>query len=131
MLQFKILSGKKAGADWCWENSRFPIQVGRANSADLSLDDPGVWEKHFEINLEFPDHLTLKTQPDALVTVNGQKVEQTILRNGDLIEIGSVKMRFGFSPVRQRSLRPREILTWIAFTALCLGQVALIYRLIR
>jgi len=38
-------------------------------------------------------------------------------------------MQFGLSPTRHRSLRLREVLTWIAFALLCLGQVALIYWL--
>ena len=70
-----------------------------------------------------------EVSPDALVSVNGQRIERGLLRNGDIIEMGSVKLRFGLSPTRQRSLRFREIVTWIALTALCLGQVAIIYWL--
>jgi len=63
------------------------------------------------------------------VAVNGQRVQEAVLRNGDLIEAGSVKMRFGLSPAPQHSLRLREGLTWFALAVLCLGQVALIYWL--
>jgi len=129
MVCLKILSGKKAGIEW--SASHLPVQIGRAHSADLSLDEPGVWERHFEINLNFPDGLVLKTQPNALLTINGEKIEQAILRNGDLIEIGALKIRFALSAVRQRSLLARELSTWIALAALCLGQIALIYSLIR
>jgi hypothetical protein len=67
---------------------------------------------------------------EAFVAVNGQRLEQPlVLRNGDVIELGAVKLRFGLSPTRQRSLRFREAVTWIALAALCLGQVALIYWL--
>ena len=48
-----------------------------------------------------------------------------------LIEAGAVKMRFGFEAVRQKSLFSREMATWIALALLSLGQVALIYQLLR
>jgi hypothetical protein len=66
---------------------------------------------------------------DASVIVNGQPVRQTTLRNGDLIEAGSVKLRFGLGPIRQRGLHVRETMIWLGLAALCLGQVALIYWL--
>ena len=40
-------------------------------------------------------------------------------------------MRFGLSATRQRSLRLREALTWLALAGLCFGQVALIYWLLE
>jgi len=42
-----------------------------------------------------------------------------------------VKIRFWLSETRQKGLRLREFLTWAALTALCAGQVALIYALLR
>jgi hypothetical protein len=66
-----------------------------------------------------------------VTVVNGGVVKETPLHEGDLIEAGGVKMRFGFEPVRQKSLLPRELLTWIALGALSLGQIALIYQLLR
>jgi hypothetical protein len=42
-----------------------------------------------------------------------------------------LKIRFSLGPVRQSSMAAREWLTWIALGALCLGQVALVYWLVR
>jgi len=53
------------------------------------------------------------------------------LRNGDVISIGALKIQFALSPVRQSSPRAREWLTWAGLALLCLGQVVLIYRLMR
>jgi hypothetical protein len=97
---------------------------------DLSLDDPGVWQRHFLIDWR-PEGLVLEAEPDALLSVNDSPARQTVLRNGDIITLGALKIRFSFSPVRQSSLAPREWMTWIALGALCLGQVALVYLLIR
>jgi hypothetical protein len=127
VVQFHILTGKKAGTDWVAR--RFPFHVGRSAPDGLTLDDDGVWERHVRIELRLREGVMSEVFPDALVSVNGQRIERTLLRNGDIIEMGSVKLRFGLSPTRQRSLRFRETLTWMALTALCLGQVALIYWL--
>ena len=127
MLQLKIIHGKTAGAEWVAR--RFPVQVGRAPEADLRLEEEGVWDRHLAIHLRPPDGFVLSVLPGAVASVNGQPVQEAILRNGDWIGLGAVKMQFGLSPTRHRSLRFREILTWVAFALLCLGQIALIYWL--
>ncbi|MGZ4988480.1 MAG: FHA domain-containing protein [Limisphaerales bacterium] len=129
MIQLHILSGKKAGATI--SVSQFPFQVGRTPASSFALDDAGVWEQHFTISWPTVQSLMLIANPKAVTLINGAKVNESALREGDLIEAGAVKMRFGFEPVRQKSLMTREILTWIGLAALSLGQVALIYQLLR
>ena len=127
MIQLKILRGKTAGSHWVAR--RFPVQVGRASEADLTLEEDGVWDRHLEIALCPAEGFVLSVQTGALAFINSQPAQRTVLRNGDLIELGAAKIQFGLSPTRPRSLRFREALTWIAFALLCLGQVALIYWL--
>ena len=129
MLQLRVLSGTKAGEEFT--SSRFPVQIGRAPDCHLVLEEPGVWDRHFEILFESTDGLTLKAHSDAWVTINGQQVRQATLRNGDEIILGTLRLRFGLSPVRQRSHRVPEVLTWLALAGLSLGQVFLIYQLSR
>ncbi len=129
MIQLHILSGKKAGATI--SISKLPFAVGRTAVSSLALEDSGVWEQHFTISWPTTQSLVLTANPKAITVVNGAKVNETALREGDLIEAGAVKMRFSFEAVRQKSLMTREILTWIALGALSLGQVALIYQLLR
>lgn len=104
--------------------------VGRAADGDLSLEEPGVWPRHFQITRQGRD-LVCQAEPNALLSVNGVQVDRAVLRNGDVISIGALKIQFALSPVRQSSLRPCEWLTWAALALLCLSQVVLIYRLIR
>ena len=73
----------------------------------------------------------LNANSKATTVVNGEKVKEVPLREGDVIEAGAVKMRFGFEAVRQKSLVTREMLTWIGLAALSLAQIALIYQLLR
>ena len=127
MVQLHILSGKKAGSPWVAR--RFPFWIGRSSGSALALDDAGVWDEHAEISVRPGEGVVLKSSVEASTLLNGDRIQQAILRNGDLIEIGSVKMRFSLSATQQSGLRVREVTTWIALAMICLGQVALIYWL--
>lgn len=127
MLQLNVLTGRKAGTQWVAR--RFPVLVGRSPQAALVLDDPGVWDRHLEIALLDGEGLVLSAGTETFVSVNGQPIERAALRNGDVIELGSVKLRFYLSPTRQAGLGLREVLTWTGLTLFCLGQVALVYWL--
>lgn len=129
MVQLKILSGKKAGTEMVAR--RFPFNVGRAISCELCMDDPGVWDKHFEIKLGPTNDFVLVSDPKTSVFIEGKPFQQTTLRSGEIIEIGLAKILFGLSPTRQKSLTLREWLTWIALAGLCIIQIVIIYQLIR
>jgi len=129
MVRFQILSGKKAGASWAAR--RFPVRVGRSPAADLQLEEPGVWDEHFQVTLNPAAGFVLETAPEALVAANGQPVQHIVLRNGDCIEIGAVKLRFWLDDARQRGLRVREGLVWFLFGLVCASQIALVYWLIQ
>ena len=73
----------------------------------------------------------MKACPDALVTVNHQPAQVVRLRNGDLLEFGSVRMQFWLAETRQRGLRFRECLVWLLIALVSLGQIAVIYWLLR
>ena len=128
MVQLQVFSGKQAATSILAR--RFPFVIGRNSSANLRLDQEGIWDRHLELLLQIPDGFLLKAHPRALTNVNGQPVQQAFLRNGDLIEIGPLKIQFWLSQTRQRGLRTREFLTWFALAALCAGQIILIYGLL-
>ena len=129
MVQLRILSGKKAGT--AWVARRFPVRIGRSSAADLQLEESGVWDQHLQLDFNPAEGIILSAQPNALVTVNGLPVHQTFLRNGDAINIGSLRMQFWLSEIRQAGLRVREGLTWAGIAAISLGQIGLIYWLLR
>lgn len=128
MVQLQILTGRKAGTTVPVTN--LPCQIGRGGSASLTFDDPGVWEKHLELALVGAEGFFLTLHTPALATVNGQPFERVLLRNGDLVEAGEVKLRFWLTPTRQASLRLREVITWLALVALCALQLLIIYALV-
>jgi hypothetical protein len=129
MIQLGILSGKKAGT--AWAARRFPVQIGRSPTDDLQIVEPGVWEHHLRLQLDRGEGFHFSTRPEAVAIINGQPFHQAALRNGDTIELGSLRMRFWLAETRQRGLRMREWLTWAAIAAVSLGQVGLVYWLLR
>ena len=129
MVQLKILSGKKAGT--VWAARRFPVRVGRATGADLRLEEDGIWDQHLVLRFQPEQGITAQTQGHALATLNGEPLESAEVRNGDVLELGTVKLQFWLSEAPQRSLTLREALTWAGIAAISLGQVGLIYWLLR
>ena len=128
MIQLNVLSGKKAGSHTVVRH--FPFRIGRAPENHLQLEDDGVWDRH--LALEFQSGgFNLAVAPDALVAVNGEPFQNQVLRNGDIITIGSSKLQFWLAAARQRGLRFRELFVWTLIAAVTAGQFVLIYWLIR
>lgn len=128
LVQLHVLSGKKAGSHLAC--SQFPIQAGRAAESDLALDEPGVWPRHFQIT-RTAQGLLCEAHESALMSVNGAPVAEAVLRNGDVISIGTLKIRFALGPVRQSSLTLREWMVWTGLVVLCAGQVVVIGKLLE
>jgi predicted component of type VI protein secretion system len=128
MVQLQILGGEASGRKF--ESDHFPICVGRGEGADWRLDQPGVWARHFQIQWR-TEGLVIEAEEEALLSVNDIPARRAVLRGGDVITFGAVKARFSLSPLRQSSMAARECLTWLGLGALCLGQVWLVYYLMR
>lgn len=128
MVQIKILSGNKAG--FSWDARHFPVRIGRSAKSHLQLEEAGVWDDHLKLSQNHADGFVLETHTNALASINGQPVQRAVLRNGDTIEVGSVKLQFWLSEPRQRGQALREAFVWALITGVCLGQVALVYWLL-
>jgi pSer/pThr/pTyr-binding forkhead associated (FHA) protein len=129
MIQLDILSGKKAGTRSVTRS--FPFRIGRAPGNGLQLEEDGVWDQHLTLEFQPQSGFNLAATPDAIATVNGQSVQNRILRNGDTITVGSVKIQFWLAAARQGSLVARESSVWALLLFVTLGQFALIYWLLR
>lgn len=127
MIQLKVLSGKKAGAIMAARH--FPLHIGRRPDSDLCLDEQGVWEEHFSVAFDPLDGIMLKSHAEAVTIVNGHHLQGATLRNGDLIEIGSVRLQFWIGETTQRASRWREWLIWVTIVVISLTQIALVYWL--
>jgi pSer/pThr/pTyr-binding forkhead associated (FHA) protein len=129
MVQFKILSGIRAGA--VQAATGFPCSIGRAAGAGLRLEESGIWDQHAQLDFKAGDGFVLRLQGSALATVNGQPFQEARLRNGDVIELGSVKLQFWLGEVEQRPLARSELLVWLVLGAATVGQVLLLLLLSR
>jgi pSer/pThr/pTyr-binding forkhead associated (FHA) protein len=129
MVQLNILTGKMAGTSW--STRRFPVRIGRTADAHLQLEEDGVWENHIQLNQTRAEGFVLHTRPEASASINSEPAQEAVLRNGDIIQLGSVKLQFWLAPTRQRGLRAREWFVWFGIALVCLVQVALIYLLLR
>ena len=129
MVQFRILSGNKAGDVQVVRH--FPFCIGRGTGNDLCLDDPGVWERHFTLKLEKQAGFTLETDADAFLAVNEQPQTSARLRNGDIISFGSAKIQFWLAAPRQHGLRFREAFVWTLLAAVTAFQLILICQQVK
>jgi hypothetical protein len=128
MIQLHVLTGAEAGKRLVAK--KFPFKVGRHSGNSLVLSDPGVFADHFEISLS-EEGFALTANGDAVVTVNSNPENATLLRNGDLIGCGLAKLQFWLAELPQQGLKARELVTW-GLIALVAGlQVYLLARLLE
>jgi hypothetical protein len=128
LVILEVLSGKMAGTRIGVRH--FPFRIGRAAQSGLQLEDSGVWDAHAEICLERGAGYQASACDQALLRLNGESVVKAELRAGDVLELGTVKIRFWLGDTAQRSLRFRETVTWLFIAAVLMGQVTLIYLLL-
>lgn len=127
MVQFKILTGRRAGAVCPVE--RFPARIGRSPGSEIVLEDAGVWEEHLTLTLDPESGFAVSLHQGAIATVNGQPFEGHRLRNGDVIELGATKIQFWIGTVRQTNLRWREWALWIGLAILFAVQLVMLWKL--
>jgi hypothetical protein len=70
------------------------IAVGRAADNDVILDDPQVSRHHCQLKLQHGAYGFVDLQSRNGSVVNGQRVEEIALANGDRIRIGNTNMEF-------------------------------------
>ena len=127
MIRLQILVGAMAGVSWTARH--FPVHVGRGPDNQLRLEEAGVWERHFTIECNPAAGITLRSEPDALVTVNQQPARTQVLRTGDSIEFGSVRLRFWITEPERRPYLWREAAAWVLLAFVFGAQLWLLWRL--
>lgn len=125
MVELTVLTGSQAGA--VIAARRFPVRVGREPGMEFQSEEPGVWKQHATFELRDRTVWIQAITAETPVLVNGERVAEVSLKNGDLVDMGGLRLRFAFAPTSQKSLRPREILVWLSIVLLTLGQLGIIY----
>jgi pSer/pThr/pTyr-binding forkhead associated (FHA) protein len=128
MLQFRAIAGTRQAT--VWEAETFPLQIGRSAGAAIRLEEAGVWDEHAEVDFDVEEGFLLNGHAGALLRVNGEPVAQVRLRNGDIIELGSVKLQCWLSEVKRRNLSWRERFVWFLLFLVTVLQLILIGKLL-
>ncbi|HTR42766.1 MAG TPA: FHA domain-containing protein [Pseudomonadales bacterium] len=129
MIYLQLLSGKKSGERA--EASHFPFCIGRAPQNDLTLEDDGVWDQHLTLEFVEKTGFQLSTTANAISAVNGKPVDKAMLRNGDVITLGSAKIQFWLAPAPQRGLWLRENFVWALLVIITVAQFIMLFTLLR
>ena len=69
-------------------------RLGRSMSANVHLDDASVSRRHALVVQRGDDVVVLDDRSMNGTFVNGERVREAVLRDGDVIELGAVRVRF-------------------------------------
>ncbi|HWS58851.1 MAG TPA: FHA domain-containing protein [Actinotalea sp.] len=90
--------GPSAGARFLLDSDR--TTAGRATDADIFLDDVTVSRKHVEFLREADGFVVRDVGSLNGTYVNRTRIERSLLRPGDEVQIGKFRMTFHPSPAR-------------------------------
>ena len=125
LAQLNILSGEQP--PHCLQPGNFPARIGRGKDCQVQLTGEGIWEQHLELRLEEDQFFSIRPASEATAMVNGEPLEEVrTLRNGDVIEIGMVKLQFLLGPIQQKKLGLREAATWLMVGLIIAGEIFLL-----
>ena len=125
MVELKNISAGRLAGD-SQVVRQFPFRVGRAADAHLRLEEPGVWDQHLRLDFDPAQGFIATALGDAGITVNGWPITSAILRNGDTLDLGSVKLQFWLAAAPQARLLVSQTFIWFALAAVSAAEIALL-----
>ena len=92
-------AGRFLAVESAGEELHLPIdaavtRLGRSPSADVTLDDPTVSRRHALIVQRDGAYVLLDDRSMNGTWLNGERVREAHLRDGDVIGLGAVRLRF-------------------------------------
>ena len=125
VIELTVMSGPDLGRRL--RASTLPVRVGRSTDADLQLMGPGVWDHHFALLPTPEGRIGIRVTGDARVAVCSEAIREAPLRNGAILEVGGILVRFGISDEDQRPLKWRERWAWMMMMTVLVLQAGLIW----
>ena len=84
----EVLEGRKKGRVFPLERTRAYV-IGRLPGAEIHIDDPGVSRRHVRLTRRVDGSIDVADMRSTNgLVVNGQKLERTVLHDGDLLSLG-------------------------------------------
>ncbi len=71
-----------------------PLTIGRLSECDVTLDDDSVSRRHAEVRREDSEIVVVDLGSTNGTKVNGERVRERRLEDGDLITVGGINLRF-------------------------------------
>ena len=127
MFSLTIVEGRQRGQRV--DLNKYPFVIGSNSDAHLKLSEPGVWSNHLVVELADNKGPALRRLGDGTVSLNSDPVEVSVLRNGDLINIGAAVLRFGLSPAKRKPLTFLNSASWTAIIAIVVLEIVLLLLL--
>lgn len=90
----KLVASRAGAALGSWFIERDRVVIGRAEGADIRLEDQAVSKQHAAIELVGNDHILLDLGSANGTSVNGTRVTRHLLRHGDTVEIIDFQLRY-------------------------------------
>jgi len=84
-----------------------PVALGRDNSNAVQLHDNEVSRRHAELRLDPKGYRLVDLGSSNGTFVNDQRIDRTVLRSGDRVQVGETVLVFQGDPVIQRDLTAR------------------------
>ena len=114
------------------ETCNFPFRIGRARDCHYRIEAKGVWPCHLILEEVGKNGINVKCESEASLRINSLAASKSVrLKNGDLLEFGSVSLRFWLAPIYQMGQRTTEFIIWLGLGVLILGQVTIIAWLLK
>jgi len=82
------------------------INLGRRLDNQIAIDDPRVSRNHAQLRLRYGHYVIYNLGSTGGTFVNGQRVEECVLRPGDVISLGGVAIIYGEDEAEAGSQRP-------------------------
>jgi len=88
----EVVMGPHAGRRWTFSQEQ--VVIGQEETCDVVLADARVASRHAELSGSAEGPLLVNLNPETRIRLNGQVVDQALLKPGDLIELGRTTLTF-------------------------------------
>lgn len=92
-LQLRIVAGPDEGKTFSL-NAGETFQIGRGMDTQTKLHDPRVSRNHCSISVTDDEATLVDSGSTGGTFVNGQRINERLLRSGDIIRVGGTQLQF-------------------------------------
>ncbi|MHB1390860.1 MAG: FhaA domain-containing protein [Thermoleophilia bacterium] len=77
-----------------YEVNKHVVLIGRSKQSDFPVNDPNISRRHAELRQRGNDYIIVDLDSTNGIEVNGSRVKTRTLKNGDVLTIGTTRVRF-------------------------------------